>query len=182
MLSEQEKWAAVLHCDPAYDGKFFYGVKTTGIFCRPSCKSKTPRLENIEFFSNPDDACACGLRPCKRCRPDLLEYQPTTELVFKAKEVFESYFDDRDKLDSEIKKLAVSQNHMIRLFHQHFETTPAEYVTDLRINKAATYLATTHQNVLNIAFLAGFGSLSSFHVCFRKKFGMTPGEYRRRFT
>ena len=86
-LTDNEKWDAVVHCDPTYDGQFFYGVKTTGIFCRPSCKSKTPLRENVEFFDEAAVASARGMRPCKRCRPDLLDYAPTRELLSKIKAI-----------------------------------------------------------------------------------------------
>ena len=180
MLTEQEKWEAVTHCDSACDGKFFYGVKTTGIFCRPTCKSKAPLRKNTVFFDRIDEAYAEGLRPCKRCRPDLLDYQPSRELLSQVKTVYDNYFSDRDRLASETKALSVSQSHLIRLFRQHFHTTPTEYVNTLRLKKAVTCLATAEISVLDIALIAGFGSLSSFYACFRKSFGMTPNEYRRR--
>ena len=180
MMTDQEKWNAVIHCDSSYDGKFLYGVKTTGIFCRPACKSKTPLRENIVFFDQVETAYANGLRPCKRCRPDLKEYRPASELLSQAKKIYETYFSDREKLASEIQKLFVSQTHLIRLFRQHFDTTPADYINRLRMKKAGTFLATTDMNVLNIALASGFGSLSSFYACFHKSFGMTPGEYRRK--
>jgi AraC family transcriptional regulator, regulatory protein of adaptative response / methylphosphotriester-DNA alkyltransferase methyltransferase len=76
VLTENEKWEAVIKCDKTYDGQFFYGVKTTGIFCKPSCSSKTPLRKNCEFFDEIDKAYTSGLRPCKRCRPDLSDYKP----------------------------------------------------------------------------------------------------------
>jgi AraC family transcriptional regulator of adaptative response / methylphosphotriester-DNA alkyltransferase methyltransferase len=84
-----EKWQAVISCDSNYDGIFFYGVKTTGIFCRPSCKSKTPLRGNVIFFDNIANALEIGLRPCKRCCPDKVVFQPELELVKEAKGIFD---------------------------------------------------------------------------------------------
>ncbi len=69
-ISDTEKWQAVVNCDKGYDGLFFYGVTTTGIFCRPACRAKTPRRENVVFFGNAEQAIEAGFRPCKKCRPD----------------------------------------------------------------------------------------------------------------
>jgi AraC family transcriptional regulator of adaptative response / methylphosphotriester-DNA alkyltransferase methyltransferase len=177
--TDNEKWDAVIHCDDAYDGKFFYGVKTTGIFCRPSCKSKPPLRENVEFFDNIEDACNNGFRPRKRCRPDLLEYKPKAELLNKVKTIYDNFFNDSSKLALEIKQLHVSQNHLIRLFKQQFGMTPIEYINKLRIEKAIQLLSYAETNTLNIAFLCGFGSLSSFYGCFKKQTGITPNEYKK---
>lgn len=73
-------WQAVLHNDASYDGIFFYGVRTTGIYCRPSCKSKLPKRENVCFFTSSEQARKEGFRPCKRCHSDLIDYQPMRSL------------------------------------------------------------------------------------------------------
>jgi AraC family transcriptional regulator, regulatory protein of adaptative response / methylphosphotriester-DNA alkyltransferase methyltransferase len=178
-LTDNEKWQAVLQCDATYDGEFFYGVKTTGVFCRPSCKSKTPLRNNVAFFDGIEKAYADGLRPCKRCRPDLLEYKPIIELLEQVKDIYHTYFDDNAKLSLAIKQLNISQNHLIRLFKQQFNMTPVEYINKLRIEKSVEYLASTDMNILNITLLCGFGSISNFYGCFKKQFGLTPNEYRK---
>ena len=174
-----EKWDAVVNCDDKYDGKFFYGVKTTGIFCRPSCKSKEPLRENVKFFDKIDQAYADGLRPCKRCRPDLIEYKPMKELAEEAKKVFDTCFDDPMKLKLNIKKLAISQNRLINLFQKQFNSTPLEYINKLRVGKAAELIEHSDNSILNIAMLSGFGSLSSFYNVFKKYIGIAPGEYKK---
>jgi len=65
-----DMWKAIVECDSSYDGTFYYGLRTTKIFCKPSCKSKTPNRENVGIFATPENARRAGLRPCKRCRPD----------------------------------------------------------------------------------------------------------------
>jgi AraC family transcriptional regulator of adaptative response / methylphosphotriester-DNA alkyltransferase methyltransferase len=181
-ISDDEKWRAVVQCDKNYDGKFLYGVKTTGIFCRPSCKSKTPLRNNIKFFTNLDEAMADRLRPCKRCRPDLYEYQPMVVFIREIKEQFDANFSDRVKILYLFKKLNVSRNHFTRLFRQHFAMTPGQYLNKLRLYKAMDLLQATERNVLDIALECGFSSLSNFYVCFKREFGQTPYEYRRNKT
>ena len=80
-MDDNEMWQAVQTCDPAYDGEFFYAVQTTRIFYRPSCKSKCPRRNNVEYFKSSAEAEAAGYRPCKRCRHDLPQYDPDRDLA-----------------------------------------------------------------------------------------------------
>mgnify|MGYP003400168036 CR=1 FL=1 len=84
-MTEVEKWNSVKSCDSSYNGKFYYGVKATGIYCRPSCKSKLPKRENIVFFDTREEAEKAGFRTCKRCWLDLVDYDPAKELSEKAK-------------------------------------------------------------------------------------------------
>ena len=180
-LTNNEMWNAVVHCDNSYDGIFFYGVKTTGIFCRPSCKSKEPLRNNVNFFDAIEQAYANGFRPCKRCRPDLIEFRPMLDLIEKAKRLFDTYFDNPDKLAVVIKDLGVSQNHLIHIFRQQINITPVEYINTLRLEKAKKLLVYTDSNIINIAFLCGFGSLSTFYELFKKKVGLTPKNYRKTY-
>ncbi|GGE16067.1 hypothetical protein GCM10011571_17110 [Marinithermofilum abyssi] len=92
-IQREVLWEAVVQCDRSYDGSFYYAVKTTKIFCRPSCKSKTPKQENVEFFFDIAEPFRKGYRPCKRCRPDLSPtYDPQRELIAKVKEVLEDEY------------------------------------------------------------------------------------------
>ncbi|SFL75769.1 bifunctional transcriptional activator/DNA repair enzyme AdaA [Pelosinus propionicus] len=177
-LTTEEKWKAVVGCDHSYDGRFFYGVKTTGIFCRPSCKSKEPKRSNVEFFDEIKDAYAYGLRPCKRCRPDLKEFCPVLDIIEKIKEIFDAHFADKDRLTAEVKKLGISQNHCIHLFRQQFQMTPVEYMNKLRVEQAKQMLVSTELTIVHIALACGFRSLSTFYECFKKYVGFPPKKYR----
>lgn len=177
-LTEEEKWKASLDCDPAYDGRFFYGVKTTGIFCRPSCKSKSPKRENVTFFDTAKQARETGLRPCKRCRPDLLEFQPMKEAAEKIKAVCAQHFPEDGVLKKELLKLGLSRNRLTQVFQAQYGKTPAEYVSQLRIDSAKALLADTKNNILQVALQSGFESLSSFYAQFRKLTGVSPMKYR----
>lgn len=181
-LTEEEKWKAALECDASYDGRFYYGVKTTGIFCRPSCKSKSPKRENVEFFDTAEQARESGLRPCKRCRPDLLEFYPQRDNAEKIKDVYDLYFSDHDRLREELSKLGLSRNRILQLFQNQYEKTPAEYLNGLRVANAKKLLANTSDNILPIALQSGFESLSAFYTHFRRITGVSPKEYRENLT
>ncbi len=180
MQLDDRKWDAIVRCDPIFDGRFIYAVKTTGIACRPSCKSKTPQRANVEIFPHYAAAATRGYRPCKRCRPELAIYQPDAELLSQVKTLFERYYDDREQLAAARKQLNVSQNQLIRLFRRGFQMTPVEFLNQLRVAKAAQLLQNTDQNVLEIALTCGFGSLAAFYACFKKLRGVAPGTLRRR--
>jgi AraC family transcriptional regulator of adaptative response / methylphosphotriester-DNA alkyltransferase methyltransferase len=177
-LFDEEKWKALLECDPTYDGRFFYGVKTTGIFCRPSCKSKSPKRENVVFFDTAEEAREGGLRPCKRCRPDLLEFQPLKETAEKMKAICEQYFLEHNELKKKLSDIGLSRNRMTQVFQAQYGKTPAEYVNQLRVERCKMFLTDTRNNILQIALQSGFESLSTFYTQFRKVTGMSPKEYR----
>lgn len=178
-ISDIEKWEAVISCDRKYDGLFYYGVKTTGIFCRPSCKSKTPIRENVIFFDNAAEALDEGFRPCKRCCPDKVDFQPDSELVEKAKNIFHTYFNKQVELSDISKQLGVSVNHLSKLFKQHTKLTPTQYIIKLRVEKAKELLKKSDKNIVEISFETGFKSLSNFYKCFKEETEFTPSEYRK---
>ena len=180
-MTDEEKWRASLACDAAYDGKFFYGVKTTGIFCRPSCKSKSPKRGNVVFFDTAEQAQESGLRPCKRCRPDLPEFQPQKEAAEKIKAVYDRCYSNDNQLKKELKKLGLGRNRIIQLFRTEYRQSPTEYWNELRIAEAKRLLDETQDHVLQIALQSGFESLSAFYTQFRCVTGVSPMEYRKSF-
>ncbi len=180
-MTDEEKWNASLACDPACDGRFYYGVLTTGIFCRPSCKSKSPKRENVVFFDTPQQAAASGLRPCKRCRPDLLEYEPQKESAEKIRQVCELYFADQSRLKTELRSLGLSRNRMSQLFLQEYGRSPSEYLSELRVAKARELLTESRYGILELALHSGYESLSAFYSQFRRLTGVSPKQYRESF-
>ena len=178
-ISDSEKWQAVVSCDKSYDGLFFYGVKTTGVFCRPSCRAKTPARENVVFFDNAKAAIDKGFRPCKKCRPDKAAYDPELELVKKAKDIFDLNYNDTIDLNRISGQLGVSTNHLARLFKRQLGLTPMRYITGLRVEKAAELLRQENSGILEIAYMTGFNSLSRFYKCFKAQTGLTPKEQQK---
>lgn len=179
-MTESQKWNAVINNSQEADGTFFYAVKSTGIFCRPSCKSKKPARENTVFFDTCESAVASGFRPCKRCRPDLDEYSPQKDIAIKAKHLIEQYFSDKQKLEKEINKLGISKSRLAQIFREEYKMSMNDYSNDIKIKLAKEKLQYTDMPVIDIAFLLGFESLSSFFVFFRKYTGITPKECRQR--
>lgn len=177
-LTDDAKWKAVEICDETYDGVFFVCVKTTGIFCRPSCKARTPYRKNITFCDTAEEALQAGFRACKRCRPDLIEYKPVEEVADKLKALIDKQFQEHVDLAVYAAQLGVSTNHLHGVFKKYYAVTPFEYRNRLRTEKALTLLQNTNQSITQIAFTCGFESTSSFYRIFKKHTGNTPREYR----
>lgn len=175
-MTNEEKWKAVIKNSDDSDDKFFYAVRTTKIFCRPSCKSKTPLKNNVVFFDNKQQAMDAGYRPCKRCRPDLLEFCPTEELVQNTKNVIDKYFTDREELQKHIKNLGVDKSYLNKLFLQSYGKTMTEYLRFVRIRKAKKMLL-EGATIVESAFECGFGSMSAFYSNFKKETGCSPKSF-----
>jgi AraC family transcriptional regulator, regulatory protein of adaptative response / methylphosphotriester-DNA alkyltransferase methyltransferase len=172
-------WKAVSGNDASYDGTFFYAVKSTGIYCRPSCKSKIPRLENVCFFDTAEQARADGFRPCKRCRSDLLDYQPIKEIAEKTKQLLDYSFCKRCNPNQELKHLGVSQRRIVEIFKDKYGVTLSEYMGNLRLAEAKRLLSDTNDEIIDITYSIGFGGLSSFYRFFKNSTGLSPAAYRK---
>ena len=176
-MTEQEMWNAVQNSDENYDGLFFYGVKTTGIFCRPSCKSKIPKKENICYFQSAEQARKAGFRPCKRCRSDLLEYKPMHNIATEIKQKLNNAVATNSQLSLE--EIGLTSRRLTEIFKQEYGITIKEYSDFLRLSLAKAMLSNTDKKVIDIAYESGFSSISSFNRFFKKKTGITPTEYRK---
>ena len=170
-MTEQEMWEAVQHSDAGYDGLFFYAVKTTGIFCRPSCRSKTPKRENLCYFASAEEAAASGFRPCKRCRSDLLTYQPMRDIATEIK----ARLDKAASLDD----VGLTPRRMTEIFKQEYGVTPKEYADSLRLRAAKEMLTGSSEKVADVAYQSGFSSLAAFNRFFKQQTGQTPIQYRK---
>lgn len=176
----EEMWRAIVHCDPAYDGSFYYGLHTTGIFCRPSCKSKTPKRENVSIFSTPDDARRAGLRPCKRCRPEENGWRSQEELLTQqAVEIMTQHYHQSLSLPELAARLFVSPFYLQRCFQRVMNLSPARFLLLQRLEKAMHLLRHTQDSITTIALKVGFQSSSHFSVVFRKETGCSPSAYRQ---
>ncbi|GAA0462739.1 bifunctional transcriptional activator/DNA repair enzyme AdaA [Alkalibacillus silvisoli] len=180
-LSQNVMWEATTTCDPAYDGLFFYAVKTTGIFCRPSCKSRVPNRENVSFFSNATIAYKSGYRPCKRCRPDLktiITYDPFEKVIEDTMQIIENKYGQKMLLNELASMVGVSPFHLNRLFKKRTGNTPRMYLEKVRIKKAKELLLTTTLNSTEIGFQVGYQSLSSFYHAFKRGTGHSPSQFQ----
>ena len=170
-MTENEMWEAVQRSDESYDGLFFYAVKTTGIFCRPSCRSKPPKRENLCYFASGEEARAAGFRPCKRCRSDLLEYQPMRDIAAEIKARL-------DKAAS-LADVGLTPRRMTDIFKQEYGVTPKAYAVARRLHAAKQLLAGTQEKVIDVAAQSGFSSLAVFNRFFKQQTGQTPTQYRK---
>ena len=175
----EEVWAAIVRCDPAYDGKFYYGVVTTGIFCRPSCKSKNPKKAHVRVFQSVEEAVAAGFRPCKRCRPDQRLW-PEEEWIEKAIQLIESRYAAPLTLHHLAAMLHISPYHLHRTFKRLVGRTPTEYIRAFRLDAATKLLLETDCPISEIAGQVGFPNAASFSTVFQKQYGISPSAYRKR--
>ena len=173
-------WNAVISCRAEYDGIFYYGVRTTGIFCRPSCKSKTPRRENVDFFGSAREAMEKGYRPCKRCRPDLLEavYDPNAGMVRQIRELLERDYHAAWTLDRLARRVGMSAFHLQRLFKKYTGESPKQYLNRIRVEEAKRLLENSGRKITDICFAVGFTGLTPFNRVFRRFTGLSPRAYR----
>ncbi len=179
-LTRKEMIEAVRSNDSKYDGRFYLGVKTTGIYCLPSCKAKRPNPENMVFFGDRREAIAAGFRGCKRCRA---ESYPDVYPHWLVKILSVMRTERGRKVDErELAELSgVDISTVRRAFKLHFRTTPLAFHRRIRLAFAQEQIA-RGVNYLRVAYESGFQSASGFRDAFAKEFGMTPGEYYEKST
>jgi AraC family transcriptional regulator of adaptative response / DNA-3-methyladenine glycosylase II len=182
MNREDTYYAAIKARDHRFDGKFFVGVKTTGIYCRPICPAK-PKRENIEFFSNHFEAEKAGYRPCLRCRPESAPLSPawigTSAVVRRAVKVLHSQETIEFNEDRFAEKFGVTARHLRRLFVDEVGKTPKQLSAENRLNLARKLITETSLPLAETAYAAGFGSIRRFNDAFLQRFKKTPSQIRR---
>lgn len=180
-LSRDEMWAAFVRRDARYDGRFVTGVRTTGVYCRPSCSCRKPRPERVAYFPSADAAAHAGYRPCKRCRPELPGGAAEAERRFaeRALSVMRARLDEPLTLDDLAAAMAASPSAFARRFRAADGRTPVWALADLRAERAEALLADPRLSVLEAGLAAGFGSPSAFARAFRRRTGRSPSAWRR---
>ncbi|WP_139491306.1 bifunctional transcriptional activator/DNA repair enzyme AdaA [Brevibacillus dissolubilis] len=174
-----QQWHTIIACDTRFDGQFFYGVMTTGIFCKPSCKSRTPRRDNVRIFPTQADAIAAGLRPCKRCRPEETAFcSPEQELTAKLIRFIDDSYQKPLTLGDMADHLFVSPFYLQKCFRKTMNLSPFKYLTQKRVETAKSLLTTTDQTISQIAQAAGFHTSAHFSTVFQRETGSTPSDYR----
>ncbi|MDF2679529.1 MAG: methylphosphotriester-DNA--protein-cysteine S-methyltransferase [Brevibacillus sp.] len=176
----EESWRAIVECDDVYDGQFWYGVLTTGIFCRPSCKSRVPKQENIRIFTSIREAEQIGLRPCKRCQPLAASWLPADEeLANRVERLIDECYQEPLTLQDMASRLFVSPFHLQRSFTRQMDCSPGKYLSRRRVEAAKKLLSETKHSVTDIAMQVGFRTSAYFAHVFLKEAGLTPTQYRR---
>jgi len=177
-LSEEDKWRSVLTRDHTYDGIFVYAVRSTGIYCRPSCPARRPKLEHVVFFSNTQDAEQSGFRPCKRCRPRDIGASPQVELVKRVCQYIKTNLEDKLTLSVLSTHFEVSPYHLQRTFKRIIGISPRQYIEAQRLARFKQKLK-EGDTVTKAMYAAGFTSRRRLYEKVSAKFGMNPSTYRR---
>lgn len=169
--------------DPRFDGRFFVGISTTGIYCRPVCRAKRPKEENCTFYRSAAEAEQAGYRPCLLCRPELAPgasiTDATTNLAVRAARLLEENCGSGLCLDALAARLGCTSRHLRRVFAAEYNVSPIRYVQTCRLLLAKNLLTDTSLSVLNVAMTAGFGSLRRFNDAFKAHYRLTPTALRK---
>jgi len=177
---------ALLSRDRRFDGRFFTGVVTTGIYCRPICPTRPPRPTNARFFSCAAAAEAAGFRPCRRCHPEAAPGTPawggTSAVVSRALRLIADQALDEVSVEALAARVGIGDRHLRRLFAHHLGASPVQIARARRVHFARTLLGGTTLPITHIAFAAGFRSLRQFNHAMHGTFGRSPRELRRQST
>jgi AraC family transcriptional regulator of adaptative response/methylated-DNA-[protein]-cysteine methyltransferase len=168
-------YAAIANRDASFDGIFFYGVVTTGVYCKPSCGSRPANRENLRLYFDVNSAARAGFRPCKRCRPDSLQHD--LDKMIKIARYIETHADDRLTLAELSKRANLSASRFQKVFKSAFGVSPKEYQDASRLDRFKSALK-KGDNVTGAIFSAGFGSTSRVYGEVARNMGMTPAAYR----
>ena len=178
LRTEDEKWRAVLARNGNFDGTFVFAVRSTGIYCKPSCAARRPNRAQVVFFSGPDVAELSGFRPCRRCRPRDLGPSPRAVLIARVCKHIEANLDTKLSLSILSAQAGISPYHFQRIFKQVVGISPRQYVEARRLSKMKRSLR-NGQTVEKALYGAGFSSRSRLYEKVPNQFGVNPGTLRR---
>jgi AraC family transcriptional regulator of adaptative response/methylated-DNA-[protein]-cysteine methyltransferase len=180
VVKDDQRWQAVLDRNRAKDGAFVFAVRTTMIYCRPSCPSRRPKRDNVRFFPVPEAAEAHGFRPCRRCRPrDTRPIDTRAALVRRVCREIDARPETSPRLTDLGETLRVSPSHLQRTFKQIIGISPREYAEARRLGSLKTHLR-ERRSVTEAQYEAGLSSSSRLYERSSGQLGMTPATYRRR--
>src|SRR3954447_1896640 len=165
--------------DPRFDGVFFVAVTSTGVYCRPICRVKTPKAANCRFFDTPQEAEQAGFRPCLRCRPELApgnapvdDAQRIAQLI--AQRLEEGQLDDESGLEAIAGQFELSSRQIRRIVQKELGVPPMQLLLTRRLLLAKQLLTETRWPMTEVAFASGFSSLRRFNDAFSRRYGMPP--------
>ena len=182
-LDKKACYLAFQSHDPRFDGRLYVGVSSTGIYCRPVCRTKSPKEENCTYFTSAAAAQAAGYRPCLRCRPELAPGLAPIDGPANTARKAALMIEDDLLPDSGVEELAtalgVTSRHLRRVFADEYGVPPVQYRETYRLLLAKSLLTDTDLPVTDIAFAAGFGSLRRFNTIFLRQCRMPPSALRK---
>ncbi len=177
-LVQDPRWAALVGRDARADGSFFYAVKTTGVYCRPSCAARTPRPENVELYADAPSAERAGFRPCKRCKPG----QPSLAEAHRTRVSelcrFIQSAEHMPSLEELASRAELSRYHLHRVFKAVTGVTPRAYARAQRSERVRAELG-REGSVTGAIYAAGYNSNGRFYATSNQVLGMTPTRYKR---
>lgn len=176
--TDDSRWEAVQARDGASDGQFVFAVSSTGVYCRPSCPSRRPRRDNVQFFGNPQQAEAAGYRPCLRCRPKSATGNPRQQFVKSICRYIEQHLDEPITLAQLGMQFGQSPFHLQRTFKAALGITPKQYADSCRMRGFRQKLK-SGQSVTRAMHEAGYSSTSRLYERTASEMGMEPSRYRR---
>jgi len=182
LLDPPSCYRALQSRDARFDGRFFVGVSSTGIYCRPVCGVRLPRRENCRFFPSAAAAESGGFRPCLRCRPELAPgfaaIDAPAAIARRAASLIEDGALDAGGLPELARRIGVTDRHLRRVFAEHFGVSPVQYAQTQRLLLAKRLLTDTVMPVTEVAMASGFASLRRFNALFRERYRLAPGRLR----
>lgn len=182
ILDAERCYRAAASRDVRFDGHFFVAVRTTGIYCRPSCPAMTPKRANVEFFVSAAAAQQRGFRACKRCRPDAVpgspEWNTREDVVARAMRLIADGVVDRSGVDALSDRLGYSSRHLNRMLTEQLGAGPLALARSRRAHTARVLIETTDLPLGEIAFAAGFGSIRQFNDTIREVYAASPSQLR----
>jgi AraC family transcriptional regulator of adaptative response/methylated-DNA-[protein]-cysteine methyltransferase len=173
---ERRRWAAVQNRDLRADQMFVFAVRSTGIYCRPSCPARRPKRENVIFYSSAEAAEKAGFRPCRRCRPR--ELSTTAAIARRVCAIIEDRLPEQMDLEALGLEVGMSPFHLQRVFKRALGISPRDYADVCRFGNLKRNLK-QHSSVTDALYAAGYGSSSRAYERTGSRLGMTPGRYRR---
>jgi AraC family transcriptional regulator, regulatory protein of adaptative response / methylated-DNA-[protein]-cysteine methyltransferase len=177
-MNEESYWQAVQTRDAGADGLFFYAVRSTGIYCRPTCPSRRPRRDQVVFFRLPEAAEQAGFRPCRRCHPHEAAHEPQVELIQRACTYIAERAESAPTLEQIGQAVGLSPYHLQRTFKRIMGITPRQYAEACRMGRLKARLK-EGDDVTTALYEAGYGSSSRLYEQAPARLGMTPATYRR---
>jgi AraC family transcriptional regulator of adaptative response/methylated-DNA-[protein]-cysteine methyltransferase len=184
MLDFAAQYEAFRRRDPAWDGVVFVAVKTTGVYCRPVCRVRTPLARNVRFYRSAASAERAGFRPCLRCRPEAAPFCPawkgTRITVERALALIEGGALDRDDVAALANRLGVGARHLSRLFAEHLDASPLQVALSLRVQRAKRRIEGTDLPIASVAERAGFSHARRMSAAFARLYRRPPAAFRRR--
>jgi AraC family transcriptional regulator, regulatory protein of adaptative response / methylated-DNA-[protein]-cysteine methyltransferase len=174
--SQTEYWQAVMSKDARFDGVFVYGVRSTGVFCRPQCPARLPRRNNVSFFASTTSAAQAGFRPCLRCSP--LQAEAHTRLIQNVCRFIETHSAESITLETLEAEFKLSAQHLQRTFKRLIGLSPRQYLDAVRLRQLKLHLR-KGDAVTTAQFEAGYNSSSRLYERAATQLGMTPASYRK---